>query len=118
MSIDRHLGFPNAWLQFAQAVTRHPAKVVDVKDPTGAGRVRVECESLWGKGKSNWILYTGSGTGGTKSKGSPNNGMWMPARVGQYVMVEAPGGNIAKWVASPGGVSMYDKGDSGEKRPQ
>jgi hypothetical protein len=116
MSIDRHLGFPNTLLHLVQACTRHPGIVKDVKDPTGSGRVRVECQSLWGEGKSNWILYSGSAIGGPKSKGGKNTGDWSPALVGQYVMLEAPGGNTLKWTASPGGASMFDKGNPGSKR--
>lgn len=117
MSIDRHLGFPNTYKQLVQSCTRHPAIIVDVKDPTGSGRVRVICPSLWGKTKSNWILYTGNAIGGPKSKGGKNTGVWNPGQVGGYVMLEAPGGNAGKWIASPGGASMFDKGNAGEKRP-
>lgn len=116
MSIESFIPFPYTEIQFIQACTRHPAKIVDVKDPTGSGRVRVECPSLWGKSKSNWILYTGNAIGGPRESGGKNTGDWSPAVVGQYVMVEAPGGNVTKWTAGPGGASMFDKGNPGDKR--
>lgn len=43
--------------QILQQSTFHLGVVRDVKDPSGRGRVRVECPSLWDKGEKNWSYW-------------------------------------------------------------
>lgn len=114
MSIDRHLGFPNTILHLVQACTDHPCVVKNVKDPTGSGRVQVECQSLWGEGKSNWIACTNNSPA-PDDKARKQTGLWNPAKPGSYGYISFPGGNMLKPVFKAGGAHMNEKGDAGSK---
>jgi hypothetical protein len=114
MSIDRHLGFPNTLLQLVQACTFHPAVVKDVKDPTGSGRVQVECQSVYGGSKSNWIQCT-SNSPAPDDKNRKQTGLWNPAKPGSYGYVFFPGGNLLKPCFMAGSAHMNAKGNPGSK---
>lgn len=110
MSIDRFMGMPNTPLHIIQACTWHPAKVVNVKDPTGTNKVEVMCEGCFGtKGKTNWIPCASSNIGDDK-KSRKQTGLHNPAKPGTYGYVFFPGGNMDKPTFLPAHATMNEKG--------
>ena len=109
---NRLMGCPNTIPHILNACTFHAAKIIGVKDPTGSGRVQVECPGMWGKGKSNWIQVAGNHVG-SDNKATKHSWHWNPGQPGQYGYIFFPGGNLAKPCFMAGNVTMNDKGNPG-----
>ena len=75
-------------VQVLQQCNFHGAVVRDVKDPQGRGRVRVECQSLWGKGEECWSYWLETccfPIGSSYRDG--DHGMWWCPVPGERVLV-------------------------------
>ena len=115
MSIADYMMFPDDFQQMIQALTWHPCKVVDVKDMSGCGYIRVVCYGLYGEAKSNWIPVGGCGEGNDSSS-RKHTGLHNPPQPGSSGYIFFPGGNFRKPTFMPGPPWREAPGDPGSSR--
>jgi hypothetical protein len=103
-----------------QYCTFHMARVVDVKDPEGRGRIRVEVPGLLSEGKENWTDWLdvgGTSIGGIKDSDG-DEGIWWPMQVGQVVLVGFISGDPFVLWAIPGPPCQRGKGKNKQLIPR
>ena len=109
---DRLMGCPNTVPHIMQACSFHVAKVDNVNDSTGSGRVQVISPGPHGIAKSNFIQVASTNCGNDNAS-KHHSGIWNPAQPGGYGFVYFPGGNLAKPVFMAGHVTMSQAGNAG-----
>ena len=110
MSRNYFIPFPDEPLHWIQALAMHPCKVVNVKDPTGSGMVKVECAGLFGKEASNWTPFGQAVGSDQEDRG--HTGLWCPAQPGMGGVLYFTAGDYTRPGVAAFGPSMKAKGEA------
>ena len=96
------LNIPMDIKAIVQSTAMHFAEVKSNEDTENRNRILVECPSVAGEGKENWVgwvEYCGNPTGGDKTG---DYGLHIPPKVGQMVLMGFEGGNTDRPYCLPG----------------